>query len=289
MSNMALNPAARYAATSIPAALEGGLRAFGRGNMALKLLQCSLIYLALAAPIRAAGPEKAGIEWVRLPGGTMRIHRDKQPMRSLTIRAFEISKSPVTNRQYRACVKAGACKPSHEYGRALDGDEQPVIGVTWRQARAFSEWAGGRLPSEAEWEYAARSGGKDYRYPWGNEHFSCGRAVAYDKALGGFGCGRKATWPVCSKPKGNSEQGVCDLGGNVNEWVEDLAHRGHFEKAPSDGAAWVDPEGQFWSGERVIRGRAWDDENSDAVQDREWEKPDAEYDTLGFRPARSGE
>ena len=121
--------------------------------------------------------------------------------------------------------------------------------VDWKQARAYAKWAGGRLPSEAEWEYAARSQGKSWKYPWGNAKATCARAVISD---GGDGCGKNLTWPVCSKQKGNTSQGLCDMAGNVREWVEDWYHSS-YKGAPTDGRAWTSPTGVY----RVPRGGCW--------------------------------
>ena len=148
-------------------------------------------------------PGKAGIEWVDLG-------------------AFEISRSEVTVAQYRACMRAGACSEpatgrSCNWGHA-GRDDHPINCVDWYQARAFSKWAGGRLPTGDEWTYAATSGGNAQAYPWGDEEASCARAVMDD---GGWGCGEGRTWPVCSKPAGNSRHGLCDLAGNVWEWTQE--------------------------------------------------------------------
>ena len=133
-----------------------------------------------------------------------------------------LSNTEVTVGQYRACVKAGACSEPdtgkycnwNESGR----EDHPINCVDWNQARTFAKWVGGDLPSEAQWEYAARSGGRDWKYPWGNESASCEYAIMDD---GGNGCGKDRTWAVCSKPKGNSKQGLCDMAGGVWEWVRD--------------------------------------------------------------------
>ena len=167
----------------------------------------------------AAG--KAGIEWVSIPGGSFQMGSssggsDEQPVHTVRVSSFALMKTEVTFGQYRQCVSAGACTPAHTsdgscyvydgdtWGKgtlpsSFQGDEQPVVCVDWEQAQAFAAWAGGRLPTEAEWEYAARSGGKSWTYPWGEETASCSRAVMDD---GGNGCGEVRTWPVCSKQRG---------------------------------------------------------------------------------------
>ena len=200
--------------------------------------------------VQAGQPGDAGIEWVTIPGGS--------------VPTFRLAKTEVTFGQYGKCVKAGACTPPRH---ASLGDDHPVVGVDWEQARSFSEWAGGRLPTEAEWEYAARSGGKERDYPWGSEASSCDRAVeaAGLQGGGGPGCGKESSWPVCSKPAGRTEQGLCDMAGNVWEWVQD-----------SDGTL------------RVIRGGGWRGGGRRArATSRTGVAPDRRYDSLGFRPARS--
>ena len=170
----------------------------------------------------------SGLTWFPIPGEASK--------------AFMMAKTETTNAQYRRCVDAAACEPAH----AADGtcrvwrgsnagwgggvlaesflsDEQPVVCVDHDQAAAFCQWAGGRLPTLAEWRHAARSGKEDQTYPWGNTSPSCQVAVLADTRQG---CGRNATWPVCAAKAGNSAQGVCDLVGNVSEWLDTPVDRG---------------------------------------------------------------
>ena len=228
---------------------------------------------------------KAGIQWVRIPGGTFTMgsgNGDEGPAHSVTIKTFQMAKTLVTVAQYKACVDAGACTAPNSGGYCNWGvsgrDQHPINCVDWNQAQAFSSWAGGRLPSEAEWEYAAKSAGKERKYPWGDETATCQRAVISE---GGDGCGKDSTWPVCSKTAGNTEQGLCDMAGNVWEWVQDWYH-GSYNGAPADGSAWESPTGSY----RVVRGGSW---NSVAGYARSAYRdngdPGDRGHGLGFRPA----
>lgn len=196
-----------------------------------------------------------GIAWVRIPGGSFMMgsnsgETDARPVHRVVVPPFDMSRNEVTFGQFKKCVDAGVCTAPHvsdnQCWRFIDGswqhavlpvaaqgDNQPVTCVDWNQAVAFAKWAGGRLPSESEWEYAARSGGLDQKYPWGNNEPSCRLAIMSD---GGWGCGSNAPWSVCSKPAGNTRQGLCDMAGNVWEWVQDCWHE-DYSGAPTDGSA----------------------------------------------------
>ena len=205
--------------------------------------------------------------------------------REVTLASFLVGRTEVTVAEYAACVDAGACTTSPtgvdcNWGEP-DRDGHPVNCADWHEARSYCEWAGGRLCSEAEWEYAARSGGLDIAYPWGNETATCEYAVMYD---GGSGCGEVRTSLACSKPAGHSAQGACDLAGNVWEWLEDDWHP-TYSGGPSDGTAWVDsPRGTY----RHRRGGGFASNGSDlGASTRYYERPaDTRWDQ-GFRCCRS--
>jgi formylglycine-generating enzyme required for sulfatase activity len=244
---------------------------------------------AQAGPAARPSPravQPTTVQWVSIPGGSFLMgssagSSDEKPEHRVTVASFQMGRSEVTAGQYRRCVQAGSCTAPDTGGDCNWGksvrEDHPVNCVDWNQARAFATWAGGRLPSEAEWEYAARSGGRSQRCPWGDEAPTCSRAVMDN------GCGRKSTWPVCSKTAGNTAQGLCDMAGNVWEWVQDWYHD-TYAGAPTDGSAWESPTGVI----RVYRGGSWDDDAGDLrATSRSWGRPGRRDGLLGFRLARS--
>ena len=149
-------------------------------------------------------------DWVDVPTGDYVIGRDSGETRQrlVDVDAFELGRIPVTNEQYgRFVVETGAAAPPHWPAP----DDHPVTFVDWDEASAFCAWAGGRLPTEAEWEKAAR--GTDARtYPWGDEEDESRAAVGPDMKHG-------STSPVGSHPEGASPYGLLDMAGNVWEWT----------------------------------------------------------------------
>lgn len=246
---------------------------------------------------------KLGIEWISIPGGSFTMGSDEAPnpaavyqdgpAHRVTLKTFQMAKTLVTNKQYQACVDADVCLPAHyldgtcSYGRisrdfpkGFDGPEQPVICLDWDQARVFAEWIGARLPTESEWEYAARSAGKNWAYPWGSQEATCSRAVVSEDVFK-FGCGRSATWPVCSKPKGNTKQGLCDMAGNIGQWVQDVPTS--YRPDPSDGSP---PPDTLHSPFHVYRGGACDMPGRFARSTHRFASG-LNDNSMGFRPART--
>lgn len=175
------------------------------------------------------------------PGKDAYCEVDELPARMVSLPAFYMNRWEVTNGSYQRCVAAGACQApvrSGSYRRWWRRDH-PVTEVNWFQARAYCAWQNSRLPTEAEWEWAAR-GPKRWVWPWGDE-FECRRACSSVRP-----CRAYESCPVGSHPRGISAQGVEDLAGNVWEWTEDA-----YETSAS-------PEAGETAGQpRVIRGGSW--------------------------------
>jgi Uncharacterized conserved protein len=146
---------------------------------------------------------------------------DEAPQRIVAESGFWIGESEVTNKEYLDCVKSGCCTPpslrengpTNHYGDPAY-DDHPVVGVNWFRAAQYCECMDARLPTEAEWEKAAR-GDEGYVYPWGNDAPTCDRTNMN-------GCGAEgSTKAVASYPLGISPYGLYDMAGNVREWTAD--------------------------------------------------------------------
>lgn len=228
-----------------------------------------------------AGPFIMGCD----PGGEG-CADDSGPARRVTLAAFHIDVTEVTVGAYRRCVDAGACSAPKRGPFCSFTDEperveeHPINCVHWSQAAAYCHWAGKRLPTEAEWEKAARS--EDGRlYPWGSEPATCARAVIAGEE--GPGCGRGSSWPVGTMKGDMSPYGVHDLAGNVSEWVLD----GYAPDTYAHAAA-TDPRGPKGAPLRVVRGGQWwrTPPHACRTTSRQDRSPDDALAFRGFRCAR---
>jgi uncharacterized repeat protein (TIGR01451 family) len=229
----------------------------GKGGICAHTAICTPGMVLLPAGTYEMGaPAGVGLAW-------------EHPQHLVTLSAFELDKTEVTVADYTAFYNtlssAEQCGGTNSSGfvcgkpgtstlcnwNVAGKSNDPINCVDWYQAAAYCAWKGDgrRLPTEAEWEYAARGGGTNQTYPWGTAGGSCTYAVYFDALPGG--CGTGTTASVCSKTAGNSSQGICDLGGNVAEWCSDWQ-----DTYPA--TAQIDPTGPATAFGRVIRGGGFD-------------------------------
>ncbi len=220
---------------------------------------------------------------------------DEHPQHTVYLDAYWIDQTEVTNAMFAMCVKAGSCiEPASTGSFLIDSyfgnpayADYPVIFVRWDQAQIYCEWAGRQLPTEAQWEKAAR--GTDGRiYPWGSD-FNCKTGNYNDETeindavvAGGSNCdGYAVTAPVGNYPTGASPYGALDMAGNVWEWVEDW-----YDYYPSD--RMTNPSGPLDGLERIQRGGSWLSlENNILSAYRGGSDPIGSREDLGFRCAIS--
>ena len=252
---------------------------------------------------------------VRIPAGSFTMgcvssrdnveggcYKDEKPPHSVKIAAFRMMKYEVTVAQYLQCVKAKSCRVPEwqqrgsqynivtgsnnvykKMGTALTGGNYPIVGISWNDALAYARWLKRRtgkrwrLPSEAEWEYAARGGDNRKAYPWGNR--------ASHNQANYAGKGGKDQWAytaLIGRFPANG-YGLHDMHGNVWEWVQDKYHES-YRGAPNNGIAWQSGNGAY----RVFRGGSWSDSpRLLRSASRSWNTPVSRYSNLGFRLARS--
>lgn len=212
--------------------------------------------------------------------------KDEIPIHTVFLDAFWIDQTEVTNAMYAKCVRDGLCIPpppravssaqDNYYGNP-EFDNYPVVHVSWEDARTYCTWAERRLPTEAEWEKAARgTDGRDY--PWGNNPPPNDNLLNYSRPID-----EGKTTEVGSYPEGASLYGALDMAGNVREWVADWYSDTYYASSPTS-----NPSGPLPSEHHVIRGGGWAQGSRDVrSSDRFSQSPDYTAGGIGFRCADS--
>lgn len=218
---------------------------------------------------------------VRVAGGTFMMGSNddptEKPVHEVTVAPFAIGRSPVTIGEWRACLAAKVC----DYEPSGD-DDLPVTNVSWDDAQQYAMWLAKvtskpyRLPTEAEWEYAAR-GGTTTAYWWGSQIMP---GITTCKGCGGHYNGSK---PVKVGVFPANAFGLHDVSGSVSQWVADC-WQNSYQKAPRDGSAWISPRCR----ERVLRGGSWRNGPGEVrVASRAYYESSVRYPAHGFRVAFS--
>jgi serine/threonine-protein kinase len=210
---------------------------------------------------------------------------DEFPRHNVTLtEGFWIDRTEVTNQQYGRCVADGSCAlPPFANDSRFNAADEPVVGVSWEDASGYCTWAGGQLPSEAQWEYAAR-GTDGGLYLWGNTFDGsklnfCDTHCSYDWKDGNLDDGYALTAPVGSYQAGASWAGALDMAGNVWEWVNDWYDPDYYENSAAE-----DPAGPDSGDTKVLRGGSWVNPAAFVrVAGRSDDPPDTESVSLGFR------
>lgn len=289
------------AATPPPGAFEA---ATGRATVVRRPLDAMV-------PIRggqftmgaSAEMQSAALDLVRDEAGprahpeALRVFREvieaEGPQRRVYVSAFAIDRVEVTVAAYRGCVQAGVCSVAPlTVGDARFLEPQlPITSVTWAEADAYCAWRGARLPTEAEWERAAR--GSDGRvWPWGNAlqlfafnhgRFTRGEDAGTAVAMRPDGTdGDTFLAPVGKHPEGGSAEGVLDLAGNAMEWTAD-----YYRPEPPQTTSTVNPRGPAAAALRAVRGGSWRTPPFFArTTYRDYAPPDTRSPEIGFRCAR---
>lgn len=227
------------------------------------------------------------------PTGEVGRYDNEGPQHRVSIRQFAVSRYEISFDQWSACVRGGGCTNNSAPGDSNWGrGARPAINVSWTDAQEYVRWlntqasnatARGtgpyRLPSEAEWEYAARAGASA-RYWWGDQEPVCeaGARSGANFAM----CADRRTRPVGSFAAASNPFGLYDLNGNVSEWTQDCLSDGQL--APADGSA----RDANTCSIRVLRGGSWNSQSRGLRSaNRSWESPTNRFNYIGFRVART--
>jgi serine/threonine-protein kinase len=226
--------------------------------------------------------DKDNMEMAFIPAGEFEMGNeggdgDEDPVHTVYLDAYWIDKYEVTNAQYDLCVQSGEC----ELPGCSDRDNLPVVCVDWYDAQAYCTWAGARLPSEAEWEKAARGDLEGQLYPWGDEDPNCILGAENGAQFRGSDCGDQLVEVGSYAPNGF---GLFDMAGNVWEWVADWYDSNYYILSPTE-----NPPGPEDGGARVLRGGSWlNHEGRLRVSERYSSYPDNPVNYyFGFRCASS--
>ncbi len=221
-----------------------------------------------------------------VPHGDRDGGRDEYPRHDVFVSNFYIDKYELTNGRYLEFVKATSHRipqnPKNATRNLWQGDtitesltDRPVVNVDWADANAYCQWAGKRLPTEAEWEKAAK-GTADRRFPWGNVE-PTNKHLNFNQQW----IGEKTLMPVGSYELGKSPFGVYDMAGNVWEWVNDWYDAKYYEKSPAK-----NPTGPETGTKRVLRGSGWQNETPTVrIFTRVDSDPTIRNESTGFRCA----